>query len=297
MKKIGKGLFVGAWADAVALRRTNTHGETDITHVVSVCTEGAGLELPDDVQQMVVPIFDDEYADLLGHVSRGITFMQRARDQGGSVLIHCVQGVSRSPAFCAAYLIASKNLTAEQAVETLTQIMPGAGPNDGFLRQLSLLAEMGGKIDDDNPAYRAYKAELIAREMEMEGIVDASRFAADPKEIGVPTNQCYRCKKCRRPLLQSMNILNHNSNNPKACTSFFVEPLKWMKIMVDADMHESPEQAMSGKLTCPSCQTRLGAFSWLGERCSCQEFVAPSFQIHKQRVDAPPSAHIANLRR
>lgn len=39
------------------------------------------------------------------------------------------------------------------------------------------------------------------------------------------------------------------------------------------------------QVSCPKCNARLGSFSWIGHQCSCGQWVNPSFQIHKAKVD------------
>ena len=38
---------------------------------------------------------------------------------------------------------------------------------------------------------------------------------------------------------------------------------------------------------CPNakCDAKLGAWSWAGLQCSCGTWVAPSFSIHRNKVD------------
>ena len=42
----------------------------------------------------------------------------------------------------------------------------------------------------------------------------------------------------------------------------------------------------AGKLTCPGCSTKFGAFVWSGETCSCGAWVVPAIQVPKSKVDA-----------
>jgi len=42
---------------------------------------------------------------------------------------------------------------------------------------------------------------------------------------------------------------------------------------------------LPAQLLCPKCSARLGSFNWAGEQCSCGQWVTPSFQVHKGRVD------------
>lgn len=43
--------------------------------------------------------------------------------------------------------------------------------------------------------------------------------------------------------------------------------------------------AQEGKLACPKCNNRVGAFKWTGEQCSCGQWICPSIQVQKAKVD------------
>jgi hypothetical protein len=46
------------------------------------------------------------------------------------------------------------------------------------------------------------------------------------------------------------------------------------------------EEAVSDKLYCGKCASRVGSWSWAGARCSCGQWVVPSFQFTSSKVDA-----------
>ena len=71
-----------------------------------------------------------------------------------------------------------------------------------------------------------------------------------------------------------------------SCSSIFVSPITWM--MLDQTEENEPVifQENSGKIHCPKCRSKIGAFAWSGERCNCGAFVAPSFHIQKAKLDA-----------
>ncbi|KAK2184085.1 hypothetical protein NP493_283g03021 [Ridgeia piscesae] len=58
--------------------------------------------------------------------------------EGGKVLVHCQQGLSRSSSLVLAFLMLKRGLRAVDACTTLRQIRP-VMPNDGFLEQLAAL--------------------------------------------------------------------------------------------------------------------------------------------------------------
>ena len=55
---------------------------------------------------------------------------------GGSILIHCKFGISRSVSFIIAYLIKYLGFTVIRALNFLRNIKQQINPNEGFLEQL-----------------------------------------------------------------------------------------------------------------------------------------------------------------
>ncbi|KAK8107446.1 uncharacterized protein PG998_009459 [Apiospora kogelbergensis] len=68
------------------------------------------------------------------------------RDADAKVLVHCIAGVSRSPAVLAYYLMRDEDMSLRDALATIMRARPAIRPNDGFLRQLrELEAGLRGK--------------------------------------------------------------------------------------------------------------------------------------------------------
>jgi dual specificity phosphatase 12 len=42
---------------------------------------------------------------------------------------------------------------------------------------------------------------------------------------------------------------------------------------------------LDGKLECPKCTSKVGAYAWQGMRCSCGKWVTPCFTLGKSKVD------------
>jgi dual specificity phosphatase 12 len=42
---------------------------------------------------------------------------------------------------------------------------------------------------------------------------------------------------------------------------------------------------LDGKLECPKCASKIGAYAWQGLRCSCGRWITPCFSLAKSRVD------------
>lgn len=87
-----------------AAKSPRTLSERRITHIVSVGTEPIPADNPaSGIRQLRIPVPDVDYADLLIHLPGACNFIHQAINAGGVVLVHCVQGISRSPTVVAAY--------------------------------------------------------------------------------------------------------------------------------------------------------------------------------------------------
>lgn len=58
------------------------------------------------------------------------------REKGGTVLVHCEAGISRSPTICMAYLMKTKQLRLKEAFDYIKQRRGVISPNFGFMGQL-----------------------------------------------------------------------------------------------------------------------------------------------------------------
>lgn len=83
------------------------------------------------------------------YFEQACTFIEEARQSKGSVLVHCVCGVSRSTTLCCAYLMKHHSMTVEQALVQLRSRRHIIQPNNGFLRQLVLYGQKL-QIEQDN---------------------------------------------------------------------------------------------------------------------------------------------------
>ena len=79
---------------------------------------------------------DHPTANISRYFVRSADFIDQATRRGGTVVVNCVMGWSRSATIVAAYLMDKKGMTSSQALETIRQHRP-IRPNPGFLQQLA----------------------------------------------------------------------------------------------------------------------------------------------------------------
>jgi protein-tyrosine phosphatase len=76
------------------------------------------------------------YVNIMKHFSGAIQFMKTAISSGGTVLVHCFAGISRSASCVIAYLMHENNVPFFEAMSYVRKRRHIVFPNFGFQRQL-----------------------------------------------------------------------------------------------------------------------------------------------------------------
>lgn len=109
------------------------------------------------ITRMKVLLNDDPTENLLDRLEACLEFIDKAREQG-TILVHCMAGVSRSASVIVAYLMKIENLSVKDALSSLREASSKVCPNKGFMEQLQMFEEMGCRIDPMHPVYKSFKA-------------------------------------------------------------------------------------------------------------------------------------------
>ncbi|KAJ8516873.1 hypothetical protein ONZ45_g5885 [Pleurotus djamor] len=124
----------GTATDSEALKRLG------ITHVVSVVdfTPNALPEWIDAEKRLHVNLSDRFDCDILSRLEETTSFIRDAlkESKDAKVLVHCVQGISRSATVVCAYVMATKGMTAPKSIAYVQERRTIVCPNIGFRRQL-----------------------------------------------------------------------------------------------------------------------------------------------------------------
>ncbi|KAK7019719.1 Dual specificity protein phosphatase 14 [Halocaridina rubra] len=104
------------------------------------CLVNCTVELPtvplDGVESVKIDVCDSPNVDLKLHFDSISDKIEDVRLRGGKVLVHCVAGVSRSPALILAYLVKYGNMNLRQAYFYVKNVRSNIRPNVGFFSQL-----------------------------------------------------------------------------------------------------------------------------------------------------------------
>ncbi|XP_029030695.1 dual specificity protein phosphatase 19-like isoform X1 [Betta splendens] len=106
-----------------------------VSHVLNVAFGVTNL-FSDQLVYKTLQILDLPDTDITSYVEECSTFIDRAREQDGVVLVHCNAGVSRSSSVVIGYLMLREGLPFDAAYSQVKQARPSIRPNPGFYQQL-----------------------------------------------------------------------------------------------------------------------------------------------------------------
>ncbi|GBE81819.1 phosphatases II [Sparassis crispa] len=129
-------------SDLGAAESATTLTSLGITHVVSAMCGRVLVPSGMPLKHLQLPIHDNPFAELAQLLPAATSFVSDAlRDPNARVLVHCVQGVSRSSSVVCAFLIAHYGWSPDRALQFVRSKWSRADPNPGFVGQLSEYAE------------------------------------------------------------------------------------------------------------------------------------------------------------
>ncbi|KAL4873167.1 hypothetical protein BDV12DRAFT_160505 [Aspergillus spectabilis] len=298
MNKVpGHNIYIGG---IFSLKNKSALSRANITHILSVLRLQPTDDTGSKYQHHQIEVDDLEDENLLEHFPAAIRFIQTGLDAGGSVLVHCAMGKSRSATVCIAYLLHHQRsaLTPQSALALLRESRPLCEPNSGFMEQLNVYHQMG--CPEDVASHPLYSRWLYRREVEdsvacgrapeIENILFEDE---QPQQRTDPAGQTteIKCRRCRRKLAIAPFVIPHGAHqDSKAaiaseCAHIFLNPLTWMRPSL---FPNTPEDApLSGRLACPNgtCGSNIGKFAWQGMQCSCGDWVVPAIGLARARVD------------
>ncbi|KAJ6487779.1 hypothetical protein C8R45DRAFT_994291 [Mycena sanguinolenta] len=213
MDEIIPGLFVG---DLPSAKNTENLKANNIFSILSAMR--GRVTINETFVRHQILLDDTEEADVLAHFIPAITFIQAELDKGRGVLVHCQAGMSRSVTIVAAYLMYTKNIDTQAALDIIRQARPNIDPNPGFLQQLEIFHQAAFNISRKNQTARRFYMERAVEEV-MNGdgsppktdmFAKYPRTPSDsaPATPGGPRRRI-RCKMCRQELATREHMLDH----------------------------------------------------------------------------------------
>ncbi|CAH0722125.1 unnamed protein product, partial [Brenthis ino] len=209
---IDNGLYLGNLACA---RDNKTLEQLKITHILTIDLVPLPRSILDrtNITFKFMKLADVPKEDLISHLPESNDFIKQAIANGGTVLVHCYFGVSRSAAVVIAYIMEKYGLCYEDAFLLVKTKRRFIGPNVGFVAQLKLFGHMGYIINKDDPRYKQFRLKMAGQKLKQVKILPqlfVDLVKPDPGLIRErPDPIVYRCKKCRRIVASQSNIIPH----------------------------------------------------------------------------------------
>lgn len=129
--ELEKGLFLAGTPDNHGELRTTSPGfpKTDaylgLNEKAPIYTRGAEKATEYDIKASLwLPIHDRPPFPGIEWLSMAVSFVEFAREQKWSIIVHCVAGLSRSAMVMTAYLMERDGLTVEQAIKKILNKRP-----------------------------------------------------------------------------------------------------------------------------------------------------------------------------
>ena len=255
---------------------------------------------------------DDEKEDLIGNLQTTYAFIQKCLDSKLPLFVHCVAGLSRSPAVVIGYLMKANKLSFDQAFDLVRKKRSKICCNDGFKRQLKLWHEMNWTLNINYRPYRLHQLSILTHSVNyyLQDISSLNSMNNLKQAINSYLTQfhdnskltsgkvIFKCKKCRLYLFNEINVLTSSTSNNSTstfslnsrdiynnvinsnCGSIYIEPLKFMMDEISC---------LSGILNCSNCFSRIGKFNWnyidCATDCNKHSKMVPSFKIDCKKVD------------
>lgn len=126
----------GVWLGDVAALQSLPPG---VDAVVSLCRVN-DEDLPAGVEQIDIRLIDTADPDANPNLDFVLTdtvgLIEQLRNEGRTVLLHCVACQSRTPTVAALYGARGNSITIDEALTDIVEVLPQAWPNDEFRQAL-----------------------------------------------------------------------------------------------------------------------------------------------------------------
>ncbi|CAH1646058.1 unnamed protein product [Spodoptera littoralis] len=125
-------VYLGSEWNASNLEELQRNG---VRHILNVTREIDNF-FPGMFDYLNIRVYDDEKTDLLKHWDNTYKYINKARNEGSKVLVHCKMGISRSASVVIAYAMKAFNWNFEKALKHVKAKRSCIKPNTNFLNQL-----------------------------------------------------------------------------------------------------------------------------------------------------------------
>lgn len=131
-------LYISGQSHAYSLEWLQNH---NIAYVINAAEE-VDSKFPKLIKYLSLKLDDHKKERIERTFVRSYDFIEHARREGRSVLVHCYMGISRSATIVLYYLMRKNNMTYEDALSFLRAKREIVNPNEGFEKVLKVISEI-----------------------------------------------------------------------------------------------------------------------------------------------------------
>ena len=130
---VSQKIYISSAVIAQDLKTLQSHG---ITHVLNLAGDACPCPFEGEVEYLCLKVLDAKDENLSCIFPACFDFIEKGTKSKSRILVHCMEGVSRSASIVIAYLMWKKQLSFEAASELVRKGRPICSPNAGFICQL-----------------------------------------------------------------------------------------------------------------------------------------------------------------
>ena len=129
---IADHLWVGSALNSKDLKLLQSLG---VTHILNATAEEENF-FQDNFVYHRTPLYDRTSERSLPFFEDTISFISSTHGANGTVLVHCQEGISRSPTLALAYQMAKDHVPLGECFKQMRKVRPEIEPNRAFLQDL-----------------------------------------------------------------------------------------------------------------------------------------------------------------
>jgi len=132
MSRVAPNLYVGDETAGSSLAMLMTHGVTHVLNCTHMASPLEGVAGAPSVMQLGLLDTTSDLPHMQSALIRGTEFISSALEGGGTVLVHCHRGISRSATLAMAHLVRATQTPAEAVFEQMRAARRIVDPNLGY---------------------------------------------------------------------------------------------------------------------------------------------------------------------
>ncbi|XP_071502217.1 uncharacterized protein [Diadema antillarum] len=126
-------LYLGSQQDVMSEECLKRNG---INYVLNISKSCPVPEFLPQTHVHRIPVLDNHTEKILPWFDEALEFIDKVRSASGSVIVHCVAGISRSPTVAIAFIMRYLNMNVDEAYKYVKEKRATISPNFNFLGQL-----------------------------------------------------------------------------------------------------------------------------------------------------------------